>query len=119
MGSAAAMKFVLVNHRTPAGPSKCIACSTPLASGYLRDVSSHRPYCGTDCYHRDEAKNMPMPLFMAWLAANAADLRPAMPYPPSLELFTSFAAASCWCSLSFAKAALRMSELMAAQAFDG
>jgi hypothetical protein len=118
MRSAAVMKFVLVNHRTPAGPSTCIECSMPLASGYLRDVSTHRPYCSTDCYHRHEAKTLPMTLFMPWLPAKRGDLRPAMPYPASLELFTSFAAASCWCSISFAKAALRMSELMAAQTFD-
>jgi hypothetical protein len=112
------MKYVLVNHRTPAGPSACIECSLPLASGYLRDVSTQHPYCSTDCYHRREAKKIAMPLFMPWLPAKSSDLRPAMQYPVALELFTSFAAASCWCSLSFAKAALRMSELMAAEAFD-
>jgi hypothetical protein len=115
---AAVMKFVLVNHRTPAGPSTCIECSLPLASGYLRDVSTHRPYCSTECYHRHELKSVPMALFMPWLAAKRSDLPPAMQYPASLELFNSFAAASYWCSLSFAKAALRMSELMAAEAFD-
>lgn len=112
------MKFVLVNRRTPAGPSTCIECSLPLGSGYLRDVSTHHPYCSTDCYHRHEVKKTAVPLFMPWLAAKSPDLRPAMQYPASLELFTSLAAASCWCSLSFAKAALRMSELMAAEAFD-
>jgi hypothetical protein len=112
------MKYVLVNHRTPAGPSACIECSLPLASGYLRDVSTHHPYCSTDCYQRHEAKSTVVPMFMPWLAAKRSDLRPAMQYPASLELFTSFAAASCWCSLSFAKAALRMSELMAAEVFD-
>ena len=42
---------------------------------------------------------------------------PVTPYTASYELMTSFAAASCWYSISLAKAALRVSELMATESF--
>jgi hypothetical protein len=113
------VKFVLVNHRTPAEASRCIECSRPLR-GYLRDVSTQRQYCDHDCYRRYEAKSLPMSLLMPsltpWLAAPRPDARPATPAP--LELMTSMAAAACWCSIAFAKTALRVSELMAADVFD-
>src|SRR5271166_5915643 len=57
------MKFILVNHRTPCGPSTCIECSGSLGPGYLRDVSTQRRYCDHHCYLRYEAKS----LFMPWL----------------------------------------------------
>lgn len=44
------MKFVLVNCRKPAVPSKCAACRRPVEKGYLRDLSTLRRYCGTECY---------------------------------------------------------------------
>jgi hypothetical protein len=116
------MKFVLVNHRTPVDASSCIECSRPLGRGYLRDVSTQRQYCDHDCYLQHEAKSlfMPwlMPTFAPWLAATRRDRRPAAPPSAPLELMTSFAAAACLCSIVFAKTALRVSELMAEQAFD-
>jgi len=45
-----AMNFVLVNHRTLRGPSRCAACARPLQQGYLRDLSTHSPYCSVECY---------------------------------------------------------------------
>jgi hypothetical protein len=114
------LKFVLVNHRTPADASRCTECSRPLRQGYLREVSTQRQYCDHDCYVRYEAKSLSMsllmPSFAPWLAATRPDPRPAIPAP--LELMTSMAAAACWCSIAFAKTALRVSELMAADAFD-
>jgi hypothetical protein len=114
------VKFVLVNHRTPAGASHCTECSRALRRGYLREVSTQRQYCDHDCYVSYEAKSLSMPLLMPslapWLAAARPDPRPATPAP--LELVTSMAAAACWCSIAFAKTALRVSELMAADAFD-
>ena len=44
------MKFVLVNHRSLRRPSACAACSRPLETGFLHDLSTHRRYCGVDCY---------------------------------------------------------------------
>jgi hypothetical protein len=44
------MNFVLVNHRTLRGPSRCAACARPLQQGYLRDLSTHSPYCSVECY---------------------------------------------------------------------
>jgi hypothetical protein len=112
------MKFILVNHRSPAQVSTCTECERPLGSGYLREVSSQRQYCDYDCYHRDEAKS----LFMPWLSVARGDERPAAPWPAttyaaSLELFTAFAAATCWYSLSLAKAAVRVGELIASEGF--
>ena len=121
------MKFVLVNHRTPVEASTCIECSRPLGRGYLRDVSTQRQYCDHDCYVRYESKSLSMSLFMPsllmpslapWLAAARPDPRPATPYPAPVELMTAMAAATCWCSIAFAKTALRVGELMAADAFE-
>ena len=116
-----AMKFVLVNHRTPVDPSACIECSRPLGRGYLRDVSTHRHYCDHDCYVRYEAKiwSFPfMPSLTPLIAATRTYPLPAMPHPGAFELMTSIAAATCWCSIAFAKTALHVSELMAEEAFD-
>ena len=112
------MKFVVVNHRTPLDPSTCLECSRPLGRGYVRDVSTHRHYCDHDCYVRYEAKIWSFP-FMASVAPLLAATR-ALPLPttPDLELMTSIAAATCWCSIAFAKTALHVSELMAEEAFD-
>jgi hypothetical protein len=114
------MKFVLVNHRTPVGTSTCIECRRPLGRGYLREVPTQRQYCDHDCYVRYEAKSWSLPLLMLapWRAATRSDPQPATPHPAPLELMTSMAAAMCWCSLLFAKTALHMGELMAAEAFD-
>jgi hypothetical protein len=112
------MKFMLVNHRTTADASSCIECSRPLGRSYLRDVSTQRQYCDHDCYAQYEAKSLFLPALVPWLAVARGDRRPATPYPAPLELMTSFAAATCWCGIAFAKAALRMSELLAAETFD-
>jgi hypothetical protein len=111
------MKFILVNHRSPLQISTCTECTRPLGTGYLREVSSQRQYCDHDCYLRYQTKS----LFMPWLAQHGegshAPKWPATPYTASYELMTSFAAASCWYSISLAKAALRVSELMATESF--
>jgi hypothetical protein len=111
------MKFILVNHRSPLQISTCTECTRPLGTGYLREVSSQRQYCDHDCYLRYQTKS----LFMPWLAQHGEGLHapkwPATPYAASYELMTSFAAASCWYSISLAKAALRVSELMATESF--
>jgi hypothetical protein len=112
------MKFILVNHRSPLQISACTECARPLGTGYLREMSSQRQYCDHDCYLRYRTKS----LFLPWLTAErgertqAADW-PATPYVVSYELMTSFAAATCWYSISLAKAALRVSEMMATESF--
>jgi hypothetical protein len=112
------MKFILVNHRSPLQVSTCTECERPLDTGYLREVSSQRQYCDYECYLRDEART----LFMPWLSA-ARDgngqlaLWPMIPYAASFELLASFAAATCWYSISLAKTAVRVSELMATEGF--
>lgn len=103
------MKFVLVNHRAPLNRPACSACAEVLGAGYLRDVSTQRPYCGYDCYLRDEARN----LFMPWLKTSCAEADSSKLLASPLELMMSFAAASCLYSMSLA--ALRMGELMAVE----
>jgi len=44
------MKFVLVNHSSVRRPACCAACSRPLERGFLHDLSTHRRYCGVECY---------------------------------------------------------------------
>ena len=115
------MKFILVNHRTPLGPSNCIECSRSLETGYLRDVSSQRRYCDHDCYHRYEARS----LFMPWLAVTRADRGPSTNYPAQLGMITALTAASCWCYaipmtvafISLAESALRMHDSIAAEKY--
>jgi hypothetical protein len=58
------MRFVLVNDRTPRTPSVCTACSRPLESGFLHDLSTRRRYCGIEC-HPGQAMNGE---FIRWLA---------------------------------------------------
>jgi hypothetical protein len=56
-----------------------------------------------------------MPLLTPWVNATRRQAdTPALPASP-FELTTSLAAASCWYSISFAKAALRVAELMAVE----
>lgn len=101
------MKFVLVNHRAPLNSAACAVCAEVLGTGYLRDVSTQRPYCGYDCYLRYEARS----LFMPWLKTPCAEPDASTLHASPLELMTSFAATSCWYSISLA--ALRVGELMA------
>lgn len=54
------MKFVLVNCRTPVVPSKCAACRRSVEKGYLRDLSTLRPYCGAECYPERNGKAPPL-----------------------------------------------------------
>jgi hypothetical protein len=107
------MKFVLVNHRTPCGPSNCIDCCRPLRSGYLREVATQRPYCDHDRYLRYEAKSLLMP----WLAFARVWREPTAAYLAHLDMIRSFAAGSCWYSIVLAAAALRVGELVTAEAF--
>jgi hypothetical protein len=95
------MRFILVNHRTPLDSPTCAACSRSLVSGYLKAVSTRRPYCDYDCYARCEARDMQV----RWLTAQCG---------LSLELITSFVAASCSYSMALAKAAHRVGELATA-----
>jgi hypothetical protein len=46
-----AMRFVLVNHRTPRKSFSCSACSRSLDRSYVHDLSTHSCYCGTECYY--------------------------------------------------------------------
>jgi hypothetical protein len=103
------MKFVLVNHRAPLNTATCTECAQALGSGYLREMSTQRQYCDYDCYLRYQARS----LFMPWLKAAHADPRAVMLHASPFELMTSFAAASCWYSISLTKATLRVAELMA------
>jgi hypothetical protein len=112
------VKFILVNHRTPCGSSTCTECSQSLGPGYLRDVSTRRPYCGFDCYLQYEMKSLSMP----WLALTRADHGSATNYRDPFGMISSLAAVSCWCyavqmgavSMSVAEAGLRMRELLTA-----
>ena len=111
------MKFILVNHRSPLQISACTECARPLGAGYLREMSSQRPYCNHDCYLSYQAKS----LFMPWFRTNRGDHAHTAtwptPYVASYDLMTSFAAANCWYAISLARAALRVSELMAMESF--
>jgi hypothetical protein len=116
------MRFILVNHRIPCRPSTCAECSQSLGPGYVRDVPTRRPYCGFDCYLRYEMKSLTMP----WLAVTRLDHGPATNYRAPLGMITSLAAVSYWwyaiqisaVSVSMAEAALRMRELLPAEASD-
>jgi hypothetical protein len=44
------MKFILVNNMAPRRPLVCSTCFRPVERGYLRDLSTSRPYCGVGCY---------------------------------------------------------------------
>ncbi len=110
------MKFVVVNHRTPLSAPACLHCSRPLLAGYLRDVSTQRPYCDYDCYRRDGTGR----LIVSWFGATHAASAPATNHQASLGLMASLAAAACWgyaiplsaLSISLVQAALGMRELM-------
>ena len=107
------MKFVLVNHRTPLGTPACLHCSRPLGVGYLREISSQRPYCDHDCYRRDETSR----LFSPWFVVPGAGLATNESF--SLGLMMSLTAMTCWSyalplsALSVFQAALGMRDLMA------
>ncbi len=47
------MQFVFVNDRMPRGRSACAGCGEQLDLGYVREMSSHRVFCGYKCYGRD------------------------------------------------------------------
>ena len=114
------MKFVLVNHRTPLGSAACLHCSQPLGAGYLREISTQRPYCDHDCYRRDETNRMFSPL-NSWFAVPGAGSGLLTNHPLSLGMMMSVAAAACWgyalplsaLSVSLVQAALGMRDLMA------
>ena len=44
------MRFVIINERTPRGSSTCAHCGKWIARGYLRDLTSHLPYCDHACF---------------------------------------------------------------------
>jgi len=109
------MKFVLVNHRTPLGTSTCLHCSRPLGVGYLREISTQRPYCDHDCYRRDETSRMVSP----WFFVPGAGSGIVTNQPFSLGVMMSLAALTCCAlplsalSVSLVQAALGMRDLMA------
>ena len=110
------MKFVLVNHRTPLGTPACLHCSRPLGAGYLREISTQRPYCDHDCYRRDETSR----LFSPWFAVPGAGSGLATNQPLSLGVMMSLAAVACWgyalplsaVAISLVQTALGMRDLM-------
>ena len=108
------MKFVLVNHRAPLNTVTCTECAKDLGAGYLREVSTQRQYCDYDCYLRYEARSLLMP----WLKVSRSKAGAAAFGASPFELMTSLAAASCWYSISLAKATLRVAELMALELSD-
>ena len=109
------MKFVLVNHRTPLGTPTCLHCSRPLGVGYLREISTQRPYCDHDCYRRDETSRMVSP----WFFVPGAGSGIVTNQPFSLGVMMSLAALTCCAlplsalSVSLVQAALGMRDLMA------
>jgi hypothetical protein len=110
------MKTIIVNHRAPLGSLHCFACSRSLGPGYLRDLSTQRPYCDHDCYARHQTVSLFMPsLFIPWLALTRADPWPAYRSSAPIELITSFVAASWWYSISLIETGLRLGELMATE----
>ena len=44
------MRFVIINERTPRGSSTCAHCGKSITRGYLRDLTSHLPYCDNACF---------------------------------------------------------------------
>jgi hypothetical protein len=45
-----AMRFVLVNGRTPRPQSYCVLCCAPIGASYLREIGTRLPYCDHNCY---------------------------------------------------------------------
>ena len=86
------MKFVLVNHRTPLGSSACLHCSRPLGVGYLREISTQRPYCDHDCYRRDATSRLSLPRLSRARPAH----EPLVHNPVSLVPLMSLGAVACW-----------------------
>jgi hypothetical protein len=105
------MKFILVNHKAPLDAATCAECAQALGNSYLREVSTQRQYCDHDCYARCEARS----LFMPWLKPSGIEGRAQALHASPFEVMRSLAATSCWYSISFAKAGLRVAELMAAE----
>ena len=44
------MKFVLVNGRRPRPETFCALCCEPIRESSLRELTTHLPYCGYECY---------------------------------------------------------------------
>jgi hypothetical protein len=42
--------FVLVNDRTPFRQTYCMRCSERIGDSYVREIATHLPYCGYECY---------------------------------------------------------------------
>jgi len=86
---AHAMKFILVNHRTPCGKKICTGCSRFLGPGYVRDVVTRRAYCDNDCYQRCRLRGIAFPYLTARAEPHSKDFDP-------LGLSALLTAASCW-----------------------
>lgn len=86
-----AMKFILVNHRTPHGVGSCTACSRSLGPGYVRDVVTRRGYCDYNCYRCYHLTDIAFHYrtTCAFLRHDTRDLIP-------VGFAALMAAASCW-----------------------
>lgn len=109
------MKFILVNRRTPCGVSCCAECHRPLGEGYVRDMSTRRPYCNYDCYLHEQTRR----LFAPWRLWTESESGGAVDYSAQLRVLTSSIDASCWYSISIARAAMRVVRLMTAEILRG
>jgi hypothetical protein len=44
------MKYMIINDRTPNGPTFCALCCTAITRSYVREISTRLSYCNTQCY---------------------------------------------------------------------
>ncbi|MET3910029.1 hypothetical protein ABID59_004386 [Bradyrhizobium sp. S3.3.6] len=86
-----AMKFILVNQRTPRGDRTCAECSRSLGPGYVREVVTRREYCNYDCYRRCHLMDIAFPYLTARANSNS-DPKDLVP----LGLAALLGAASFW-----------------------
>ncbi len=109
-GEDTTLRFMLVNQDQPRHGATCSACARPLGSSYVRQVSTQRRYCDTDCHRRYQQKAMEM----LW------------PYHSSLQTITVMAAISGWSwmmqmgalSRSLTEAYLRAHDLLTPEGGD-
>ncbi len=107
-GEDTTLRFMLVNQDQPRHGATCSACARPLGSSYVRQVSTQRRYCDTDCHRRYQQKAMEM----LW--------------PYQLQTITVLAAISSWSwmmqmgalSRSLTEAYLRAHDLLTTEGGD-
>ena len=54
-----AMRFVLVNERSPRAEAHCAACQTRIDRGYVRNPQTRLLYCDTACFAEHEWMSSP------------------------------------------------------------